>query len=101
MSELEVRVVCCYSRRTCREYYTGVIDIYEKSLTIYNATRCYRGEVKILRITEPERYIVFNDLVSYRGNHNIHVIHKPSTMSEEEALKLVKRIIGLIKEEVI
>jgi hypothetical protein len=95
MSELEVRVVCCFSRRTCREYYTGAIDVYEKSLTIYNATRCYRGEVKILRVTEPERYIVFNDLVSYRGNHNIRVIHKPSTMSEEEAMRIIRRILGL------
>jgi hypothetical protein len=99
MSELEVKVVCCYSIRTCRDYYTGVIDLYEKSLKRYDATRCYRGEEKVLRIAEPERFIVFHNQVSNRGINHIQIVHKPSFMSEEEALRIIREVIGLDEVE--
>jgi hypothetical protein len=99
MSELEVRVICCYSIRTCRDYYTGVIDLYEKSLKRYDATRCYRGEEKVLRITEPERYIVFHNQVSNRGINHIQIVHKPSTMSMEEAMRIIRQILDLVEVE--
>ena len=51
---LEVKVICCYSIRTCHDYYTGVIDVNTGELRIFNAVRCHRGEEKILKITEPE-----------------------------------------------
>jgi hypothetical protein len=98
---IEVKVVCCYSVRTCRDYYTGVIDIYKKTLEIYRATRCCRGEEKILRIVEPERYIVFHDQVSNRGKHNIQIVHKPSSLSEREVMRIVCEVLGLIEVEVI
>ena len=98
---VEVKVVCCYSTRSCRDYYTGVIDIFEKTLEIHEAVRCYRGEEKILRIAEPERYIVFHDQVSNRKNHNITLVHKPSSMSVEEAMRIIRHMLGLIEVEVI
>jgi len=98
---VEVKVVCCYSIRSCRDYYTGVIDIFKKTLEIHKAVRCYRGEEKILKITEPEKFIVFHDEKSFRGRHNIQIVHKPSTMTEEEAMRIIRHMLGLIEVEVI
>jgi len=98
---VEVKVVCCYSTRSCKDYYTGVIDIFKKTLEIHKAVRCYRGEEKILRITEQERYIVFHDMKSFRGRHNIVLVHKPSALTEQEALRIIRHMLGLIEVEVI
>jgi hypothetical protein len=98
---LEVKVVCCNSSRTCNDYYTGVIDVIKRTFKRYNAVRCYRGEERTLKITEPERYIVFHDRVSNKGNHNIILVHKPSSITEEDAMRIIREVLGLIEVEVI
>jgi hypothetical protein len=99
MRELEVKIICCYSVRTCRDFYTGVIDISTKTMRKYNAVRCYRDGEKILRITETEKYIVFHNEVSNRGIQHIQIVHKPSFMSEEEAMRIIREVIGLVEVE--
>jgi hypothetical protein len=101
MSELEVRVICCNSYRTCNDYYTGVIDVIEKTFKRYKAVRCYRGIERTLKITEPDRYIVFHNQVSNRGIQHIQIVHKPSFMSEEEAMRIIREVIGLVEVEVL
>ena len=101
MRELEVKIICCNSIRSCRDYYTGVIDINTKQMRRFNATRCYRGEERTLKITEPDRYIIFHNKVSNKGIHHIQIVHKPSFMSEEEALRIIREVIGLVEVEVL
>ena len=98
---LEVKVICCYSVRTCRDYSTFVIDVNTMQMERFNAVRCHRGEEKILKITEPERYIVFHDEKSFKGRHNIKLVHKPSAMTVEEAMKIIRELLGLVEVEVI
>ena len=98
---LEVKVICCGSVRTCRDYYTGVIDVNTKTLKRFSAVRCHRGEERILKITEPENFIVFHDEKSFRGRHNITLVHKPSSMTVEEAMKIIREVLGLFEVEVI
>jgi hypothetical protein len=101
MRELEVKIICCNSVRSCRDYYTGVIDLIGKTFKRYKAVRCYRGEERTLKITEPDRYIIFHDQVGNRGIHNIQLVHKPSFMSEEEAMRIIREVIGLVEVEVL
>jgi len=97
---LEFDVPCCYSTRECNARKLVIIGFRGKPriLRIIHATRCARGITKKIKVS-PGDIILVRYYVSNRGVHYITVLWKPQNITDEQAIRIARKALGLETEE--
>jgi hypothetical protein len=98
---LEFDAPCCYSVRECsvRKLYVVGFRGKPKVLKEIGAVRCGRGITKKIKFYPSNDVILISYYVSNRGVHHITILWKPQNISEEQATKIVREVLGIALEE--
>jgi hypothetical protein len=76
-----------------------IISLDADILRRIDATRCHRGYVKYYEVEPRPDIILIEHYVSNRGVNYIHILYKPESISEEDALRIARRALGLEEHE--
>jgi hypothetical protein len=100
---LEFDAPCCASVRECavRALYVIGLRGEPRILRRIGAVRCYRGITKKIKFYPSENVILVHYYVSNRGVHYVHVLWKPETLTNEQAVEIARKALGLSLEETI
>jgi hypothetical protein len=100
---ITVKAPCCVSRRTCRDTFLAIIGIRGRPrlLRSVEATRCYRGEERIVEFYPSDDVILADVYITTRNNVYVQILWKPGNISEEDARRKVLEALGYTNEEVI
>jgi len=83
-------------------YVIGFRNGEPKVLRRIDAVRCYRGITKKVKFYPSNDVILVSYYMSNRGVHYIYVLWKPENLSNEKAIEIARKALGLeIEEKVI
>ena len=90
---------CCSSIRECNVKAHYVISVLNaKILRVIRAVRCYRGYTVKYKFYPSDDVILVHHYVSNRGVNYINLLWKPPNLSEDEALLIARKALGLVRE---
>jgi len=100
---LEFNAPCCASVRECAVRRLVVIGFKgrPKILREIGAVRCSRGITKKVKFYPSQDVILIEYYCSNRGVNYITILWKPETLSNEQAVEIARRALGLSTEETI
>ena len=100
MATMQIEVPCCNSIRTCKATAIYIQDITNNEIIDkIDAIRCYKlGYTPEITIEfNPHKHIVYYLYISNRGNPYIKFYHIPTSMTEQQARKIVLETHCLIR----
>jgi hypothetical protein len=98
---IELDAPCCSSIRECsvRKLYVVGFRDKPKVLRTISAVRCARGITKKIKFYPSNNVILVSYYISNRGVHHVNILWKPENISNQQAIEIARKALGLALEE--